>query len=163
MIVLLAPLPGGLTPPQLLDTPKQNLFVLPCPTPKLDAIAVGNIEHAVMVLGCRSLWLIAAESAEVAAALEGVKASLAGKDVPLAPGPRASVEVFRHAMERLLAVADPAASDAELNQLALQEWVRECQDELMHESAVLHELQLSGGLHIVRAVCEAPSGKLALV
>ena len=37
-IVLLAPLPGGLTPPQLLDTPKQNLFVLPCPTRRHEGV-----------------------------------------------------------------------------------------------------------------------------
>ena len=39
----------------LLDTPKQNLFVVECNTPKLDAIAVGNIEHAAMMLSCRSV------------------------------------------------------------------------------------------------------------
>ena len=56
-IVLLTPLPSGVTPEALLDTPKQNLFVVECSTPTLDAISVGNIEHAAMVLGCRSLWL----------------------------------------------------------------------------------------------------------
>ena len=51
--MLLTPLPSGVAPEALLDTPKQNLFVVECSTPTLDAISVGNIEHAAMVLGCR--------------------------------------------------------------------------------------------------------------
>ena len=47
--------------------------------------------------------------------------------------------------------------------LAPQEWVRECQDELMHESAVSAQLVASGGLQIVRAVCDASTGKLSIV
>ena len=46
---------------------------------------------------------------------------------------------------------------------APQEWVRECQDELMHESAVSAQLFASGGLQIVRAVCDASTGKLSIV
>ena len=34
------PLPSGVTPEALLDTPKQNLFVVECSTPTLDAISV---------------------------------------------------------------------------------------------------------------------------
>ena len=58
--VLLTPLSSGMSAHALLDTPKQNLFVVECSTPKLDAIAVGNIEHAAMVLGCRCVrpWCI---------------------------------------------------------------------------------------------------------
>lgn len=63
----------------------------------------------------------------------------------------------------MLSVAAPDANDDELATLALQEWARECQDELMHESAVLHELHAMGGLHIVRATCDAATGKLQLV
>jgi hypothetical protein len=58
--VLLTPLSSGMSAHALLDTPKQNLFVVECSTPKLDAISVGNIEHAAMVLGCRCVrpWCI---------------------------------------------------------------------------------------------------------
>lgn len=162
-IVLLTPLSSGMSAHALLDTPKQNLFVVECSTPKLDAIAVGNIEHAAMVLGCRSLWLILTESAEMSTALQGVRDQLDGTDKPRAPAVRATVDAIFPAMSRVLAVSDPASSEAELRTLALQEWVRECQDELMHESAVSAQLVASGGLQIVRAVCDASTGKLSIV
>lgn len=50
-VVLVTPLPSGLTCEKLLDTPSANLFVVPCTHPTLDQVAVGNIEHAAMVLG----------------------------------------------------------------------------------------------------------------
>lgn len=162
-IVLVTPLPAGLSVEKLLDTPKENLFVVPCATPVLDPLTVGNIEHAAMVLGSRALWLVVADSPELRVALQGARARAAGADAPLPPAQRTLVDALLPAMARVLEVAPPDASDDEVATLALQEWVRECQDELMHESAVLHELHAMGGLHIVRATCEAPSGKLQLV
>ena len=73
-------------------------------------------------------------------ALQGVRDRLDGTDKPRPPAVRATVDAMLPAMSRVLAVSDPASSEAELRTLALQEWVRECQDELMHESAVSTEL-----------------------
>ena len=58
-----------------------------------------------MVLGCRSLWLILTESAEMTSALQGVRDRLDGTDKPRPPAVRATVDAMLPAMSRVLAVS----------------------------------------------------------
>ena len=66
------------------------------------------------------------------------------------------------AMSRALAVAPPGADDEAVFAIAVEEWVRECSDELMRQSAVLAELSARGELLVQRAVCDT-AGALTLV
>ena len=66
------------------------------------------------------------------------------------------------ALGRVLAVAPPRLAAREVEALCLEEWVRECSDELLRQSPVLSQLAARGAIHIERAAFTA-GGALSLL
>jgi hypothetical protein len=66
------------------------------------------------------------------------------------------------ALARTLEVAPARSTPSQLEQLCLEEHVREMADELLRESPVIASLHSRGELHIERAVCSA-DGALSVV
>lgn len=159
-VLALTPLPAPA--PALLGCDATSLFVVPCTPVGLEELAVGNVEHGVMALHSRVVVLLAAPTPELGALVQAARELPRARDAPM-PAAQATVfERMRPALSRTLAVAPSTCSAAELERLCLEEWVRECADELERQSVVLAQLIARGAVHVERAVCGS-DGALAVV
>ena len=106
--------------------------------------------------------LLGAQTPELSTYVQAAKDAAFGRDSPLSEGQQAVMQRMLPALARVLAVAPPRSSPAEVERLCLQEWIRECADELVRQSAVLSELSNRSHIHVERAVVGA-DGALALL
>lgn len=159
-VLALTPLPGAAH--TLLGCAEGSVFVVPCSPVGVELLAVGNVEHGVMSLGTKAVLIVGSPTAELPAYVRAARDAPLHKGAPLSRAHAAVLESMAPALTRTLAVAPPHSTSAELEQLCLEEWVRDSADEVLRSSAVLAELHARGGFHIERLVC-APDGSLAII
>ncbi|KAL1527451.1 hypothetical protein AB1Y20_016116 [Prymnesium parvum] len=143
---------------QMLDCPDTAVVVVPCGPMGVDSNAAKAAEALVFKGGCRSIFIIGNHTDELALSLQSTTAQLASIDAPLPAQERALVARMMPAIARMLAVAPPSCSEEDRLTLALEEWVREGQDDLFKESPALSELYMRQGLHVTR--CAFHGGRL---
>ena len=160
VVVCLTPLPHPAH--ELLGCSAANLFVVPCTPIGIEPLAVGNAEHGAIALKAKAVMLLAAGSAEFEAHVQATRDARLAKDAPLPSGQSAVLQHMLPALARVLAVAPPRCTAAEVTQLCLEEYVRESADELLAQSPVLAQLHARAELHIERAVCGS-NGALSIV
>lgn len=159
-VLALTPLPAPAH--ELLGCDEASLFVVPCTPAGIDPLAVGNVEHGLIALGTKALLVLSGRSAELTVGVQACRDALVGADAPLPLAQAEFVKRMMPALSRTLSVVPPTCSAAEAERLCLEEWTRECSDELVRQSAVLHELHDRDAFHIVRGV-SAADGQISLV
>ena len=109
-----------------------------------------------------AVLLLGAPTPEFASYVHAAKERKLAKDGPLSAAQDAVLQAMLPALSRTLAAAPPRCTPQEVTSLCLEEWVRECADELMRQSLVLSELCARDGVHVERAVCGS-DGALAIL
>jgi len=142
--------PVEVEPRVLFDQPEDAVFVVPCVFGAIDDLTIGNLEHGALTLHARALAVIGSDSPELRVALRAAQARLAMRDEPLPQAVAEAVDRMMPAMLRVLAVATPDCDEAELLEIALEEYVREACDELLRASPLLAELFKRGKFDILR-------------
>ena len=105
---------------------------------------------------------LGAPTAELGTYVQAARDARLARDAPLTEGGQAVLDRMLPALARVLAVAPPRLSAREVEALCLEEWVRECCDELLRQSPVLSELAARGALHIERGAFTS-GGALSLL
>lgn len=159
-VLALTPLPAAAH--TLLGCDEVNLFVVPCTPAGMEDLVVGNAEFGVIAQKTKAILLVAAPTAELSVNVQAARDALVARDAPLSAAQTAAAEAMMPAVARALAVIPPGHTKAAVERLCLEEWVRECSDELLRQSAVMAELNGRGDIHIMRAVCGA-DGAIALL
>lgn len=155
-VLVLTPLPASAH--ALLDCPEESLFVVPCTPVGIEELVLGNAEFGCIAHKTRCVVLLGAVSPDLATYVQAAKDAKLARDSPLTEGQRAVFERMLPSLSRVLEVAPPRCSSAEVERLCLEEWIRESSDELLRSSAVLAELCGRQQIHIERGVCGADGG-----
>lgn len=143
----------------LLDCDEGSLFVVPCTAAGIEELAVGNVEYGVVSRHTKAILILAAVTPEFSAYVRAAKHVLSATDAPLPPEQAEVLECMMPALARTLAIAPPHCTPDEVDALCVEEWVRECAEELLRQSGVLAELAARESVLIQRASI-APDGSL---
>ena len=146
----------------LLGCPEESLFVVPCTPVGIEELVQGNAEFGCIRHKTRLLVLLGAPTAELGTYVQAARDARLARDSPLSEGQQAVLDRMLPALGRVLAVAPPRLAAREVEALCLEEWVRECSDELLRQSPVLSQLAARGAIHIERAAFTA-GGALSLL
>ena len=138
------------------------LFVVPCTASGIETLAIGNIEYGCLLLKAKAVLLLGAPTPEFASYVHAAKERKLAKDGPLSAAQDAVLQAMLPALSRTLAAAPPRCTPQEVTSLCLEEWVRECADELLRESPVLATLMARKEVHVERGACGA-DGAISVV
>ena len=160
VVVCLTPLPVAAH--VLLGCEESSLFVVPCTASGIETLAIGNIEYGCLLLKAKAVLLLGAPTPEFASYVHAAKERKLAKDGPLSAAQDAVLQAMLPALSRTLAAAPPRCTPQEVTSLCLEEWVRECADELLRESPVLATLLARKEVHVERGACGA-DGAISVV